>query len=226
MPESREPALGAPSFNCPHCGAYAAQFWYSCFASATSKLPGTPNSDVEAAVASLAWHGRNATRENLEKKKLSDYPSIEKAPDGTRNLYYAHNIYLSKCFSCGEVSLWLNKIMIFPRVELNVIPNGHMPEDIAIDFKEASSIVKSSPRGAAALLRLCVQKICIALGEGGKNLNDDIASLVRKGLSPKIQQALDTVRVIGNNAVHPGEIDLGDDYDTAVSLFSLVEIIV
>lgn len=64
------------------------------------------------------------------------------------------------------------------------------------------------------------------LGEQGKRIDDDIASLVKKGLRIEIQQALDSVRVIGNESVHPGEIDLRDDPDTANALFGLVNVIV
>ena len=49
--------------------------------------------------------------------------------------------------------------------------------------------------------------------------------MVRKGLSPVVQQALDAVRVVGNEAVHPGALDLRDDRDTAGRLFELVNII-
>jgi hypothetical protein len=63
------------------------------------------------------------------------------------------------------------------------------------------------------------------LGEKGKKIDDDIASLVKKGLDSRVQQALDVVRVIGNNAVHPGQIDLSDDRATAEKLFGLVNLI-
>jgi hypothetical protein len=64
------------------------------------------------------------------------------------------------------------------------------------------------------------------LGENGKNLNDDIGSFVKKGLDPDVQRALDALRVIGNNAVHPLELDLRDDVDTVSGLFNLLNYIV
>src|SRR5690606_29908829 len=82
-----------------------------------------------------------------------------------------------------------------------------------------------SPRGAAALLRLSIQKLCAYLGQPGHNINSDIKALVALGLPPKVQEALDTVRVIGNNAVHPGKIDLKDDIDIVNMLFKLVNFI-
>jgi hypothetical protein len=115
--------------------------------------------------------------------------------------------------------------MIFPDSSLAPLPNPDLPDDIIADFEEARSIVQRSPRGAAALFRLCIQKLCVHLGESGKNINADIASLVKKGLHPKVQKSLDIVRVVGNESVHPGTIDLRDKPQTAVQLAALINMI-
>ena len=64
------------------------------------------------------------------------------------------------------------------------------------------------------------------LGKNGKNINDDISALVKEGLPPEIQQALDIVRVVGNNAVHPGELSEDDVAEVSDTLFELVNQIV
>ena len=45
------------------------------------------------------------------------------------------------------------------------------------------------------------------------------------GLNPVVQKSLDVVRVIGNESVHPGIIDLNDNKDIAARLFDLVNIV-
>ena len=59
-----------------------------------------------------------------------------------------------------------------------------------------------------------------------KKIDDDIAFLVQNGLSKQIQSALDIVRVVGNNSVHPGELSNDDIQDSAITLFELVNLIV
>jgi hypothetical protein len=132
---------------------------------------------------------------------------------------------ISRCDNCQRLAIWIKGELIHPASLGGAIPNSDLSDEVKADFSEARKIVLDSPRGAAALLRLAVQKICVELGQNGKNINDDIASLVENGLPPQIQQALDVVRVVGNNAVHPGSLDMKDDVDTAERLFSLVNLI-
>jgi hypothetical protein len=116
--------------------------------------------------------------------------------------------------------------MVYPDQTTVSPPNADLEEEIQQDYLEAANILERSPRGAVALLRLGIQKLCRQLGQPGKNINDDIATLVKAGEIPqRVQQALDIVRVVGNNAVHPGQIDLRDDRDTALRLFQLVNLI-
>ena len=122
-------------------------------------------------------------------------------------------------------AVWRAKDLLYPSNSLAPHPNDDLPDDIKRDYEEAGAIVVRSPRGAAALLRLCIQKLCGHLGESGKDLNDDIGALVRKGLDVRVQQALDTVRVIGNKAVHPGVLDLKDDTETVSRLFHLANMV-
>jgi hypothetical protein len=116
--------------------------------------------------------------------------------------------------------------MVFPLASDAPPPATDLPTNIAADYNEARDILPLSSRGSAALLRLCIQKLCGELGEDGKNINADIKSLVAKGLPLQIQQSLDIVRVVGNNAVHPGQMDLRDNVETARKLFGLVNLIV
>lgn len=132
----------------------------------------------------------------------------------------------SVCAHCQKRAYWIAGRMIFPD-EAPIEPaHPDLPEECLQDYEEARSVFSRSPRAAAALLRLSLQKLMPHLGEAGKNINSDIKSLVSKGLPALVQKALDYCRVVGNNAVHPGEIDVNDTPDIAMKLFSMLNFIV
>jgi hypothetical protein len=115
--------------------------------------------------------------------------------------------------------------MYYPDTGTAPFPNPEMPDSVRSLYLESASVASKSPRGAAALLRLAVQLLCKELGEKGININDDIKNLVAKGLPDIVQKSLDIVRVTGNEAVHPGQIDT-DDPEVVARLFDLLNIIV
>jgi hypothetical protein len=136
------------------------------------------------------------------------------------------DVEFAQCANCERHSIWLQGNMIHPTGGAAPLPNPDMPEDVQQDYEEARSILAISPRGSAALLRLAVQRLCKHLGQPGENINADIAALVRQGLPVTLQKALDSLRVAGNNAVHPGQLDIYDTPEIATRLFGLLNIIV
>lgn len=223
-----QPSNLLTAFSCPHCAALTTQHWRQAFVNFREKdrLPlrirdpeeakktltnGLEDKDQRARMA--AWVDRVST----------GLPSI--GDKYNPQVLHLNNVDISECYNCDKVALWVGDQMVWPHANEAPPPHVELPEDLAADYSEAGDIVNASPRGAAALLRLVIQKLCKHLGEPGKNINADIASLVKKGLDPRVQQMLDVVRVIGNNAVHPGEMDLRDDRETAERLFVLVNMI-
>jgi hypothetical protein len=235
MPDKRiEPSIYSVSFSCPHCGAHAHQAWFITRLSPIENNA-TPFRPTAYDVQQLRSEAMNLAEEARRKNEgLANYAEVilqnELAlsnfiPDKTASPELV-NVSASRCYACDKFSLWIADRLVYPFLAMTAVaPNSDMKDEIQGDFKEAVRILDASPRGAAALLRLCIQKLCAQLGESGKNINEDIGSLVRKGLDPRVQKALDIVRVIGNEAVHPGQIDLRDDRDIALELAALVNLI-
>ena len=158
-------------------------------------------------------------------KMMSGEVYIDEVRKDVHRAQQFNNIFLSECFECHKITIWVHDRPVYPPLRSGPLPNTDLPDGTFEDYEEARSILDLSPRGAAALLRLCIQKICIHLGEKGRKIDDDIANLAVKGLHPVVKKSLDIVRVVGNDAVHPGTMDLNDDRETALQLFSLVNAI-
>jgi hypothetical protein len=224
------PNIEATAFNCPHCGALASQGWYKVRTVAfdRAEAPSLWSADVVASakedILSGKLKGIGEDSIDLWRRLATGETFVIDEATSTYGRQVA-NLHISQCFNCDAIAIWKYDKMIWPSYYEGPKPNADMPNDVRHDFEEAASIANVSPRGAAALLRLSIQKLCVHLGGKGKNINEDISTLVANGLPKQVQQALDIVRVVGNNAVHPGEID-ADDAATAGQLFRLVNIIV
>lgn len=201
------PSLDLIAFNCPYCRAFAHQHWLRGTAYWLGKEKNLGNIIVD-----IMGADRN------DPKLITTDVDWRSSP--------LNGVMFSRCASCEKLAIWVHDRIVFPQTGEAPAANPDMPDDIRRDYEEASAILEKSPRGAAALIRLAIQKLCKVLGQPGKNINDDIGALVKKGLDPRVQKALDAVRVIGNSAVHPGQIDIRDDRTTAEALFKLLNLIV
>lgn len=225
------PTISETAFNCPYCGAFTQQIWHEL---CTRKIDNRSvpyiwrEQDVVELESQMEQFGEVTTQGCVAHAKQAVLGDLFTAKfSGTRDaLSLFVNLSASQCYNCNKHSLWVYDRLIYPKTGSASPVNPDTPEDIRKDYEEASVIFDQSPRGAAALLRLGIQKLCKHLGQSGKNLNSDIQALVTQGLDPRVQKALDAVRVIGNESVHPGQIDLRDDPETASALFQLFNIIV
>jgi hypothetical protein len=144
----------------------------------------------------------------------------------------------AKCAHCGDLSIWeisgsghsTTHRMVYPPARLGVPPHPEMPARPLELYLEAQDVAARSPRAAAALLRVAVDVLLreVVEGAGRKSLNDVIGMAVAAGLTPAVQQALDVLRVIGNDALHPEAIVLDEqDPDAKVaSLSKLMNVVV
>ena len=224
------PSTRETAFNCPSCGALAKQNWYSLRAHMLNDNEPLPRILDERRRNEIKFDeikNQNEREElrGIAEKLISGQPVLGKTDSGPYGFVDLLNVFVARCFNCKEISVWIHEGMAFPRKGEAPPVNSDLSDDIQRDYSEASSIIEASPRGAAALMRLAIQKLCKELGQHGRNLNDDIGALVERGLDQQVQMALDAVRVIGNNAVHPGQMDLRDDRATAETLIMLLNLI-
>lgn len=119
--------------------------------------------------------------------------------------------------------------MVYPNILTSDLPHVDMPDSVKELYEEARLVANCSPRAAAALLRVALEKLTEELGETKGNLNTRIKNLKSKGLPEKAIQSLDIVRIFANEGgSHSGEIDLSgaDNSQIVDSLFWLVNFIV
>jgi hypothetical protein len=224
--EAIRPALAAKAFNCPHCAAFAHQVWHRLLSIDTERealraqgLRRLAMLHTETPQPEKPTDALRPASSKLEAPQLFPSvgtPTIDNTVLGTM---------LSVCVSCRKVAIWVGENMVHPAGVLAALPHAQMPPEATKTFREAAAIAALSPRSAAALLRLAVEQICHATEVKPGRINDMIAEMVRNGLHAQVQMALDIVRVTGNEAVHPGQIDT-DNAEVVKQLFELTNLIV
>jgi hypothetical protein len=140
--------------------------------------------------------------------------------------FHETDVVQSKCHKCDGILIWYKGSIVAPHVSTAPFHHEHMPSNVKEIYEEARAVFEISPRSSAAMLRLALQLLCKELDYEGATLDESIGSMVKNGLTVQVQQALDVVRVIGNNAVHPGQINFSDNRDIAIGLFALMNYII
>lgn len=230
MPKTVVPALGLKSFSCPHCGALAQQHWLRVFAKAYA----AGRSPVVALYRQFEGYDDKKIEDQRERKEFVEFVQRLQQHDVTQVVrlhgeacqWQLHNVEASMCDSCNGWTFWVKGQIVHPLATTELVPHHDLPHELRADFEEAAKIIDISPRGSAALLRLCIQKLMPIAKAAGKDLDEQIGSLIKRGLEPDVQHALDMVRVTGGNAVQPGEIAMSDNRETALALFELLDLII
>ena len=209
------PKYKLEGFTCPKCGSFSSQKWYRLYHNEKDIASNLPEYKSTEIIGTSSGHVGVST--GYFPKTSNNY---------FENFTNTGALSLSRCDLCKSFCLWEKDERIYPTSNNAPLPNPDIPEDVKEDFLEARNIVELSPRSSSALLRLALQKLLKHLECKGEDINYDIGQLVKKGLPLEIQKSLDIVRVIGNESVHPGTLDLKDDKETAMALFSLLNLIV
>lgn len=207
------PEFGSGKFQCPHCQTVSQQIWFD-----QSKASGFALQTI-----SNIFYEYRTRISGSQQDVIKNF--IDEIDPRRMQMLVPSRFSIATCLSCKENSLWIDKEIVYPKLKPISPPNEDLEEGIKSIYWEAANIYSDSPKGAAALLRLALQQLLVQIGKDGKDINKDIKALVADGLSTKIQQALDILRVVGNNAVHPGEINFDDDSDVALRLFQILNLI-
>ena len=180
--QNMEPQLGAESFSCPHCNAVAHQDWYSLFLK-----PENATEVVVLTLEALMLAKGSESDQFVQ--RLKDNVLAYEYQEHPRNLKVKLlNLHVSRCYNCKGFTVWVRDRLVFPikgiepldiieadfrQVEEDVqelednVPESdeHVQasveevEEASEDFEEAAAILNKSPRGAAALIRICIQNM-------------------------------------------------------------------
>lgn len=139
------------------------------------------------------------------------------------------HLMVSTCLNCGCSSVWRGKMLIYPILDTSNVPspNKDLPSNIQKTYREAANVLSHSRRGAALLLRVAIEEICIEKKCKGKDLHEQIKFLEKN--NPQLQdivvRAMHDVRFIGNESAHAGSVEINEAPEVVMGMFKLVSFI-
>ncbi len=178
------PRFREKSFDCPHCGAFAAQDW--------------------------RWlHYPIGTDEYNQEycEAISDSNAPADRPNSRTGRWFA-----SLCSACEDHSLWISGKLVHPAsgIQLGIpAPAEGMPHDVAALYKEAAAVLPHSRRAAAALCRASLERLakCLTPDAPTKTSLDERLILLNDKTTASLAMGLQIIRHTGNTALHGARDD-------------------
>ena len=104
--------------------------------------------------------------------------------DGLIATKFSGGVQMSECDvpGCEAITRWVDNEMVYPYGGVAPSPHSDLSEGPRADYDEAAAVSGRSPRAAAALLRVCIERLVEELEPGKGDLNVKIGLLVSKGL--------------------------------------------
>lgn len=172
---------------------------------------------------------------SLELSDHADKKEVIKYVRGESYLSYEKNIvvddvYVTVCHHCEKPTIWLddNQTLkpVLPSDNQYPSPSDKMPQKVKDVYNQAGSIADKSPRAANALLRSAIEELMCIIVETPGDLNLMIEDAYNKNIiTAHIKESLHSIRLLGNNTLHPNQIRIEDDVDTN-DIFNIINHIV
>ena len=212
------PSISANRFRCPHCDAYSNQIWCVPKPHFIDDSIKTPTHAIE--------------RINSEHEELNLELDINSNLSSETRIIYEHTdnriqaifpCFFSQCNSCEEYAIWVNDRIVYPQAIIR-IPKDDMPDQIKTFYRQASSISSQCPPASAALLRTVLEMLCTELNYTEGSLKQRIEKMKNDGkIDDELHDAMQSVRIVGNNAVHAGQIEVDDSKEVVKVLFEIID---
>jgi hypothetical protein len=208
MAKDFTPDISKSIWTCPYCQATVQQFDLGIVIQFTSSFPHQPyyetlfnGTQCSHCARVMIWHIDSSESGFLQRQN--------------QKLYLQHT-------DSGSIKAKI----IYPETRsIGESPNEDIPPEIQKIYEEARAVAPHSLRAANALLRTVLEKMVIGNGGEGAKLYHKIKNLADKNvITGQWAETLQNVRILGNEAAHPGEINFDEEVDAAFtnSIFSCI----